>query len=212
MQELQLVVTLIFIKVVFNNQIKITFVINKIQYLFVLIKLNRLGNTLYKMETQETSYDETINEKLISNLHNLKIYAFKLTGDASRADDLLQETSMRVMCNADSFVYNSNFKGWASTIMHNVFINERARAARCVTTSDDIFFDGEYFDYNVDTDGIMGAINTLSVEHRKVFLMFADGYKYAEISEELDIPPGTVKSRIHKARIILRELLKDYME
>lgn len=164
------------------------------------------------MDSQEISSDETIAKKLTENLHILKIYAYKLTGDAECAADLLQETSVKVLSNGKSFIYNSNFKGWASTIMHNVYVNERIRSARCMNVADDAFLDGEYRDCHVYAQEIAQAIGVLPYEHRTVFVMYVDGYKYNEIADELNIPLGTVKSRIHIARIRLQELLKDYMQ
>ena len=163
------------------------------------------------MEIQE-SRDDTISEKLISILSLLKIYALRLTGDAVRADDLLQETSIKVLSNAHYFIYNSNFKGWASTIMYNIFSGERARSARSIAVADDSLFNGEYNDVSVNVQEIVDAIEALPVEHRVAFSMFVDGYKYYEIAEELDIPIGTVKSRIHTARAKLQELFKDYVK
>jgi RNA polymerase sigma-70 factor (ECF subfamily) len=163
------------------------------------------------MEMQDNFTDETIHKRLADNLSLLKIYAFKLTGDKCRADDLLQETIVKVLYNAAAFVYNGNFKGWATTIMYNIFLNERLRFSRSTSLADDSFFDGEYFDCYIGAREILRVINSLPSEYRLVFLMYADGYKYHEIAEELYIPIGTVKSRIHTARIRLQLLLKDYI-
>ena len=163
------------------------------------------------MESQENSTDETIRKCLTDSLSMLRLYALSLTGDSGRAADLLQETSVKVLCNAGSFVYNGNFKGWATTIMYNIFLNERLRFSRSTSVADDSFFDGEYFDCYIGAREILRVINSLPSEYRLVFLMYADGYKYHEIAEELYIPIGTVKSRIHTARIRLQLLLKDYI-
>lgn len=127
------------------------------------------------------------------------------------ADDLLQETSIKVLYNANTFVYNSNFKGWSATIMHNIFMYERTRSERITTVADEELFESEYHDYLVDVDDIVCAINSLPIEYRKAFTLYADGYKYHEIAEILNLPLGTVKSRIHTARTRLQELLKDYV-
>ncbi|MBE6302984.1 MAG: RNA polymerase sigma factor [Bacteroidales bacterium] len=163
------------------------------------------------MNSQHTPNDETIGEKLIAILPLLKTYAFSLTGDIGRAADLLQDTSVKVLCNFDSFVYNGNFKGWAATIMYNIFLNERVRSARSVSIADGAIFDGEYRDCYIDAHEIICAINSLPIEYCLPFSMYADGYKYHEIAEGLNVPIGTVKSRIHTARTKLQELLKDYV-
>ena len=74
------------------------------------------------MESQESSTDETIRKCLTDSLSMLRLYALSLTGDSGRAADLLQETSVKVLCNSGSFVYNGNFNGWVATIMYNIFI------------------------------------------------------------------------------------------
>ena len=162
------------------------------------------------MESHKVPDGAAMEEILTDTLPILKIYALTLTGDAVRAADLLQETSVKVLCSFASYTININFKGWATTIMHNIFVNECKRAARSVSVSDDMFFDGECHCSDVDAAEIMAAISALPCEHCKVFTMYADGYKYEEIAEEMGIPLGTVKSRIHTARIRLQRMLKDY--
>ena len=163
------------------------------------------------METQDGPSDEKIAKRLMDNLSHLKIYAFRLTGDASRAEDLFQETSIKVLLNAAGFVYDCSFKGWASTIMFNLFSSERMRCSRIVAVADDTFFDSECRDSYVGVHEILLAINSLPAEYCDVFSLYADGYKYHEIAERLNIPIGTVKSRIHTARKRLQLMLKDYI-
>ena len=164
------------------------------------------------MEAQEPPSDESISQRLTDNLQMLKVYAFKLTGDECRADDLLQETSVKVLSNAARYTVNINFNGWAATIMYNLFVNERLRSGRSMAIADEQFFDKEYRDSVVSAGEILLAINSLPNDYAKAFSLYADGYKYHEIAERLNIPLGTVKSRIHSARLRLQRLLRDYME
>ena len=163
------------------------------------------------METPDSPTDETIEKYLTDNLPMLKIYAFKLTGDATLAAELLQETTVRVLCNADSYTMNINFKGWVTTIMYNLFLNECKRSSRLITLANETIFETAYLDCNVDTHEIIFAIKSLPVEYSRVFLLYSDGYKYHEIAARLNIPIGTVKSRIHTARTRLQFLLRDYV-
>ena len=163
------------------------------------------------METPDSPTDETIEKYLTDNLTMLKIYAFKLTGDATLAAELLQETTVRVLCNADSYTMNINFKGWVTTIMYNLFLNECKRSSRLITLANETIFDTAYLDCYVDTHEIIFAIKSLPVEYSRVFLLYSDGYKYHEIAARLNIPIGTGKSRIHTARTRLQLLLKDYV-
>lgn len=162
------------------------------------------------METENTPSGNFVSKKLTDNLLRLKILAFKLTGDKCMADDLLQETSVKILYNAGSFVYNSNFKGWSATIMHNIFMYERTRSELFTTVTDDINLENEHHYCIVDIEDIICAIDHLPTEYRKAFTLYADGYKYHEIAEILNLPLGTVKSRVHTARTRLQELLKDY--
>lgn len=164
------------------------------------------------METQDNLSDETISKRLTDNLQRLKVYAIKLTGDECRADDLLQETSVKVLCNAARYTININFNGWAATIMYNLFVNERLRAEHNIAIADEQFFNDEYIDSVVSVSEILFAINSLPDDYAKAFSLYAEGYKYHEIAERLNIPLGTVKSRIHSARIRLQYLLRDYVK
>ena len=164
------------------------------------------------METEDSPSDETISQRLTANLQQLMVYAFKLTGDECRADDLLQETSVKALSNAARYTINRNFNGWAATIMYNRFVNERLRSGRSMSGADEQFFNGEYRDSIVSADEILLAINSLPDDYAKAFSLYSDGYKYHEIAEHLNIPLGTVKSRIHSARLCLQRLLRDYVE
>ena len=81
-----------------------------------------------------------------------------------------------------------------------------------MSVSDGAIFDGKYSDSYVGSHEIMRVINSLPIDYSLPFSMYADGYKYHEISETLDIPIGTVKSRIHTARTRLQLMLRDYVK
>ena len=147
---------------------------------------------------------DEIEKLLLCVLPSLKSYALTLTGDDCRADDLLQETVLKILNNRGAYVLNFNFKGWAATIMHNIFINESKRSSRCVNISDDSFFDAPFDDCVVDSREIIGIVSRLPLSFRVPLEMFVGGYKYCEIAERMNVPIGTVKSRINKARSCLR--------
>ena len=81
--------------------------------LFVVIDYKFLN--IYAMEMHDAHDSDALKEKLTDTLPILKLYAFALTGDAARAADLLQETSVKVLCSFASYTININFKGWATT-------------------------------------------------------------------------------------------------
>lgn len=158
--------------------------------------------------------------RLIGLQSNMKNFALSLTANQDDADDLLQETYLKVLYNQNKFVDNTNLKGWVMTIMRNIFINNYRRVVRSRTlidTTDDLFHlnlpqDSGYVspDESYGVSEITEVINSFSEELRQPFSMFLAGYKYNEIAEEMNIPLGTVKSRIFFARKRLQEILKDY--
>jgi RNA polymerase sigma factor (sigma-70 family) len=159
-------------------------------------------------------------------LHNLRdklyFYALRLTSDSERADDLLQETMLKVLTYRDKFKQNTNFKAWVYTIMKNTFINEYRRNLKTRNTFDDSNNDIHLI-YSKDkvypapdsfycSKEIHNSIDALEDEYRIPFTMFFEGYKYKEIAEKLDLPLGTVKSRIFFTRQKLKKSLKEYSD
>lgn len=159
-------------------------------------------------------------ESLLKLQSNLLNFAYMLTSDREEAHDLLQDTTLKALDNEDKYIDNVNFKGWVFTIMRNIFINNYRRVVRNQTVVDqteDLYhlnlpqesgFDTPEGAYTVKE--IMKAINSFSDEYRVPFSMHIAGYKYHEIAEKMDLPLGTVKSRIFFARQRLQIMLKDY--
>ncbi len=151
---------------------------------------------------------------------NLLSFALKLTLNRDEAQDLVQDTTLKALKNEEKFVYNANFKGWMLTIMRNIFINNYRKSARentMVDSSDDLYRLNLPQDSGLDTPDGAFAISEISSiiasfpdDFRKPFTMHIAGYKYEEISEKLNMPLGTVKSRIFFTRKRLREILRDY--
>lgn len=151
---------------------------------------------------------------------NMLNFAYMLTSNREDAYDLLQDTTLKVLDNEDKYVDNTNFKGWVFTIMRNIFINNYRRVAREATMVDqteDLYHLNlpqesglETPEGGVAVGEITDAINSFPEEYRVPFSMLVAGYKYNEIAEKMNLPLGTVKSRIFFARQKLQELLKDY--
>lgn len=147
-------------------------------------------------------------------------FALTLTADKNDAQDLMQDTTLKVLDNQEKFVDNVNFKGWVLTIMRNIFINNYHKIVRTQTVVDqdidlynldimnDSGFDNPDGAYQIQE--ITSAIESLNEELKVPFSMFVSGYKYNEIAEALDVPLGTVKSRIFFARQELKKKLKDF--
>lgn len=149
----------------------------------------------------------------------LKPFALKLTNDAVDAEDLLQETMFKAFSNENKFAQGTNLKAWLFTIMKNIFINDyrkRVKQNTVVDTTDNLYYIntstviGNTGERNFIMRDIQQALLQLPSEFRVPFMMYFNGYKYNEISEKLNLPLGTVKSRIFFARKDLKKLLKQY--
>lgn len=160
------------------------------------------------------------NNALLSLRDKLHYYALSLTADSERANDLLQETFLKALTYRDKFTQNTNFKAWIYTIMKNTFINDYRRNVKTKNT-----FNGSNNDFHLlftkdkvypspdsfySSKEITKTIESLEDEYKIPFTMFLDGYKYKEIAEYLDLPLGTVKSRIFFTRKKLEKALSEY--
>ena len=159
-------------------------------------------------------------KKLLSMQENMMNFALMLTANRDDAQDLMQDTTLKVLDNQEKFVDNINFKGWVLTVMRNIFINNYHKIVRTQTVVDqgvdlynldvvnDSGFDSPDGAYQIKE--ITKAINSLNDELKIPFSMFLSGYKYNEIAEKLCVPLGTVKSRIFFASQELQKVLKDF--
>ena len=159
-------------------------------------------------------------QRLVGLQEHMMSFAIKLTANRDDALDLLQDTTLKVLDNQEKFVDNVNFAGWVMTIMRNIFINNYHKIVRTQTVVDqgvdlynldvvnDSGFDSPDGAYQIQE--ITKAINGLNDELKVPFSMFLSGYKYNEIADKLNVPLGTVKSRIFFARQELQKVLKDF--
>lgn len=151
---------------------------------------------------------------------NMLNFAYMLTSNRDDAYDLLQDTTLKALDNQDKYTDNTNFKGWVFTIMRNIFINNYRRATRAATivdTTDNLYHLNLSQESGIETpEGSFGAgeisdaINEFPDEYRIPFSMHVAGYKYNEIAEKMNLPLGTIKSRIFQARHRLQERFADY--
>ena len=165
--------------------------------------------------------DETQAEYLVDRYADMLVrIGYTWFSNRDDAQDLLQDTTLKVLDNQDKFVDNVNFKGWVLTVMRNIFINNYHKIVRVQTVVDssadlynldvvnDSGFDSPDKAYQIKE--ITKAINGLNDDLKVPFSMFLSGYKYNEIAEKLNVPLGTVKSRIFFARQELQKRLKDF--
>jgi len=150
---------------------------------------------------------------------SLRFFAMSFTNNTDDADDLVQDTFLKAVRHADQFEQGSNLKGWLYMILKNTFINDYRKRARHKTFIDEST--ALSVDYQVNSsvnlgynkclqDDINKALKMLPYDYYYPFIRYFEGYKYHEIAQELNIPIGTVKTRIHGARVVLKKNLKMY--
>jgi RNA polymerase sigma factor (sigma-70 family) len=152
--------------------------------------------------------------------HSLRPFALRLTKDAEKANDLLQDTALKAFSNREKFTEGTNLKAWLYTIMKNTFITNYQRMVRrntFIDTTDNLHYinsrdnaiENMAFTSFAMKD-IRQAITKLNDAYKTPFMMHYRGFKYHEIADRLGIPIGTVKNRIHIARKELKSSLKNY--
>jgi RNA polymerase sigma factor (sigma-70 family) len=158
------------------------------------------------------------NNALLEMQNKLHYYALSLTSDSEKASDLLQDTMLKALTHRDKFSQNTNFKAWVYTIMKNTFINEYRRKVKAKNSLLDPANNFQSFmgrenpspESAYQSGEINNSISQLTEDYRIPFTMFLEGYKYKEIADELELPLGTVKSRIFFTRKRLGKVLTDY--
>ncbi|NNE26835.1 MAG: RNA polymerase sigma factor [Saprospiraceae bacterium] len=151
---------------------------------------------------------------------SLNSFALNLTKNRDDAEDLFQETAFRAVSNKEKFRPGTNFKAWMFTIMKNIFINnyrKKAKANTVIDSTENLYYinSGKNSIYNdADRNILMkeltNMIDELDETIKVPFLMHFEGFKYQEIADELELPLGTVKSRIFFARKALKSSIKGH--
>jgi RNA polymerase sigma-70 factor (ECF subfamily) len=175
-------------------------------------RLVELLEALAAKEEQPAPAQTTLKNDMLALLPNLRAFAVSLCGDPDRADDLVQETILKAWTHIDSFEAGSNLGAWLFTILRNTFYSEIRKKRREVEDSE-----GERAGQlavlpsqqgHVDVLEVGKAFDMLSPERREaVVLVGATGLSYEEAAEVTGCAVGTIKSRVHRARIRLAELM-----
>lgn len=163
----------------------------------------------------ETQFNQYYNNNILA----IRNFANKLTRNSVESEDLVQETAIKAFRSRNTFKLGTSFKSWSFTILKNTFItkyNKRKKRAIVNKPIEDFTY-GLENKYAVRNDAlsqirvleIKDCIKELSYKSKLPFLMHVEGYQYNEISDSLNIPIGTVKSRINFARTKLKSILKD---
>jgi len=151
--------------------------------------------------------------------------AFHLARDPDNASDLVQETYLRAFRAESTFeLRDRGIRPWLFKILHNVFYTKIGRERRAPTLADDLQYetaaseldspapawDLSSLDWEYVDERLKRAIHQLDPRYRDVLLLWAvEGLKYREIADVMDVPLGTVMSRLYRARAILSENLAE---
>jgi len=166
-------------------------------------------------------------EEFLPFIDSMYNFAYRITSDEDDAKDLVQETYFKAFKFLNSFEKGTNAKAWLFRIMKNSFINEyrkKSKEPQKVDYQDvELYYNSEDMhmilssDIQLETlqnmigDEVSMALNALDVDFRIVIILCdLEGFTYEEMAKILDIPIGTVRSRLHRARNLLREFLKLY--
>ena len=166
-------------------------------------------------------------KEAIPHMTSIYNFAVRLTGDADDANDLVQETFLKAFRFFDKFERGTNCKAWLFRILKNSFINDYRKQTKEpdkvdyedvqnfyeTITADEI--DSTHYEHdafsNLLDDEISKAIEKLPEDFRTVIILNdIEGFTYEEIADFVDIPVGTVRSRLHRARKMLYSQLYDY--
>jgi RNA polymerase sigma-70 factor (ECF subfamily) len=161
----------------------------------------------------------------IDSMYN---FAFRLTNDEDDANDLVQDTYLKAFRFINSFERGTNAKAWLFRVLKNSFINDYRKKSKepskvdyhdvetTYNSAEDAEIDATT-DLRIETvqdmigDEVANSLNSLPVDFRTVIILCdIEGFTYEEMAKILDIPIGTVRSRLHRARTLLKEKLKDY--
>lgn len=161
------------------------------------------------------------------HIHSMYNFAYRLTLDQDDSKDLVQDTYLKAYRFIDSFQQGTNAKAWLFRILKNSFINDYRKKSKEPSKVDyqevESYYNSDEVDRQITPDlrvealkdmigdEISNALNSLDVDFRTVIILCdLEGFKYDEMAKILDIPIGTVRSRLHRARNLLKEKLSEY--
>jgi RNA polymerase sigma factor (sigma-70 family) len=180
-----------------------------------------------KQHYTEKEKGEVFNNEFLPHIRSMYNFGFRLTLDRDDANDLVQDTYLKAYRFIESFQKGTNAKAWLFRILKNSFINDYRKKSKEPNKVDyqevETYYNSEEVDRqitpdlrveslsNMIGDEISNALNSLDVDFKTVIILCdLEGFKYEEMAKILDIPIGTVRSRLHRARNLLKEKLGEY--
>ena len=175
----------------------------------------------------EIEKQEIFDQEFLPHIHAMYNFGYRLTLARDDAKDLVQDTYFKAFRFIESFQKGTNAKAWLFRILKNSFINDYRKKTKEPNKVDyqevESYYNSEDVNRQITPDlrvealkdmigdEISNALNALDVDFRTVIILCdLEGFKYEEMAKILDIPIGTVRSRLHRARQLLKEKLSEY--
>lgn len=164
--------------------------------------------------------NDFINKEVLVHSDTLLKYANRFTKNENDAEDLLQNTLMKVLRYQKNYSKGSNLLGWVYTIMRSCFLND-CRKKKLATNymnnslsvnDPSLNSTKNKSEHSFLMDDLNAVMETVPEKYLSAFIMHFEGYKYYEIAEHFNVPEGTVKTRIHTARKLLQKKLSNYRD
>jgi RNA polymerase sigma factor (sigma-70 family) len=180
-----------------------------------------------KQQYTDKQKDDIFHGEFMPHINSMYNFAYRLTMDGDDAKDLLQDTYLKAYRFIESFQQGTNAKAWLFRILKNSFINDYRKKSKEPSKVDyqevESYYNSEEVDRQITPDlrvealqdmigdEISDALNSLDVDFKTVIILAdLEEFKYDEMAKILDIPIGTVRSRLHRARNLLKEKLSEY--
>ena len=193
------------------------------------VTLDRAGVGLQQMTTAPSAKSVLFEEQAMEHIDKLYAHAMRKTGNRVDANDLVQETYLKAFAAFDQFQQGTNIKAWLHRILENTYINQYRKLqnqpfyspleeledwqlgdAESRTATSSRSAEAEAIDH-LPASAVKDALQAIPEDFRAaVYLVDVGGYSYQEVADIMDSPTGTVMSRLHRGRKLLREQLADY--
>ncbi len=187
------------------------------------------GVGLSVMTSAASARSQLFEEQAMEHIDKLYAHAMRKTGNSADANDLVQETYLKAFAAFDQFQQGTNIKAWLHRILENTYINQYRKQqnqpyyspleeledwqlgdAESRTATSSRSAEAEAIDH-LPASAVKDALQSLPEDFRAaVYLVDVEGYSYQEVADIMDTPTGTVMSRLHRGRKLLREQLVDY--
>ncbi|WP_280802943.1 sigma-70 family RNA polymerase sigma factor [Aurantimicrobium minutum] len=181
------------------------------------------------MTSAPTPKSALFEEQAMEHIDKLYAHAMRKTGNPADANDLVQETYLKAFAAFEQYQQGTNIKAWLHRILENTYINQYRKQqnqpfyspleeledwqlgeAESRTATSSRSAEAEAIDH-LPASAVKNALQAIPEDFRAaVYLVDVEGYSYQEVADIMDTPAGTVMSRLHRGRKLLREQLADY--